>query len=544
MATPAQQAEAYMGRAELAIASRAFPEGMRYLGAAVALIPNNRALRVRAIDFALRLREYSVAREHAKALLAQIPDDPDAMIGLARAKLGTNDKLGAFTDLQGALKKHPEDAQLTFWFGVASKEMGKLAEARALFAKAQKLNPRRADPVVENMNDAIERGKLSDALQMADAAMTTVDSGERHRVRSAKATVYSRRRQFPEAEAEFKKALEENPRDSDTRARYAELLIAMKRISDAERQINEAIVMDGKNPAVLLASGAVNEQRGELKLARDRYEEAMQLAPNAFEPYARAAVVASKLKDLQRARSLAETASQLRSTNPDVIAAQAVVLSASDPKQAAQMLTTASDAAPEDPKMPFLLGQVYQAMGANLEAIDALKRATTLAPDFDDAWFTLGKVNRELGRNEDARSCFAQVSRIDPTRADAWVEIADALAAQGDDEGALASYEKALKADPENPGSVCAMGETLVVRMGEEAKNLRKGIEMLERCVKLNPKHPSAWKNLGNGYRTVNKRKDAANAYKQHLTQNPTDPENGIITELLEDVGGKLDKKN
>ncbi|MBM4282945.1 MAG: hypothetical protein FJ137_20065, partial [Deltaproteobacteria bacterium] len=44
-ASPAQQAEAYMGRAELAFSSRAYPEGMRYVGAAVALVPNNRTLR-------------------------------------------------------------------------------------------------------------------------------------------------------------------------------------------------------------------------------------------------------------------------------------------------------------------------------------------------------------------------------------------------------------------------------------------------------------------------------------------------------------------
>jgi regulator of sirC expression with transglutaminase-like and TPR domain len=62
--------------------------------------------------------------------------------------------------------------------------------------------------------------------------------------------------------------------------------------------------------------------------------------------------------------------------------------------------------------------------------------------------------------------------------------------------------------------------------------------------VKLNPKHPSAWKNLGNAYRTVNRRKEAANAYKQHLAQNPDDPENNIILDMLEDVGGKVDKKN
>ncbi len=538
-ASPGQQAAALMGRAEIAIATRSYPEAMRFLGAAVALVPQNRALRVRAVEFSIRLRNYPAAREHAKVLLQLAPDDADGTIGLARAKLGTRDTLGAYTDLQQALKKQPDNAVLNFWFGVAAKEMGKLPEARVQFEKAQRLDPKRADPVVENVIDAVERGKLTDALKIADGAMNSVSSGERYRVRSAKAYVFARRRQFVDADAEYQKALTENPRDSDTRARYAELLVDMKRIPDAEQQVNEALLMDGKNPMVLIAAGDIARARGELKLSLDRYEEAMQLAPNNFEPYARAAIAAARLKDVQRARGLIETAGQLRPNNPDVIAAQAIIVTVSDPKAAAALLLLAADAAPEDPVLPYLLGLTNQSMGQNLEAIDALKRATTLAPDYDDAWYSLGKVNRDLGRNEEAKKCFAQVIRVDPKRADAWVETADILATVGDDAGALEAYEKALKADPSNANSVCAMGETLVVRMGDDDRNLKRGITMLERCVNLNPKHQSAWKNLGNAYKGVAKKKEAVAAWKKHLSANPDDPENPIIQDFILDAGGK-----
>ena len=538
-ASPAQRADAYFGRAEIAISARAYPDAMRLLSAGLALVPTNRAFRIRAVDFAIRLRDYTVAREHAKALLEMAPEDPAGVIGMARAKLGTKDTLGAYSDLQLALKKHPDDAALNFWFGVAAKEMGKVAEARTQFEKAQKLDPHSASPVVENVLDAIAHGKLSDALKIADGALELVNAGERHRVRAVKAYVYARRRQFVEADAEYTRALNENPRDTDARAHYAEALIEMKRVAEAEKQVNEAMLMDGKNPAVLLASGDVAKARGELKLALDRYEEAMQLAPNAFEPYARAAVVAAQLKDPQRARGLAETAGQLRPGNPDVVAAQALVMAVQNPKQAATLLTQASESAPEDPRYPFLLGTVHHSMGATLEAIDDLKKATTLAPNYDNAWFLFGKVNRELGRSEDARRAFAQVTEIDNTRADAWVETADILATSGDDAGALVAYEKALQAEPTNPLSVCAMGETLVVRMGEDDKNLKRGTEMLERCTKLNPMHPTAWRQLGEVYRGKNKKKEAINAYKTHLRFNPNDPEANILSDYIVDLGGK-----
>jgi cytochrome c-type biogenesis protein CcmH/NrfG len=132
--------------------------------------------------------------------------------------------------------------------------------------------------------------------------------------------------------------------------------------------------------------------------------------------------------------------------------------------------------------------------------------------------------------------------KFDKTRADAWVAIADILATTGDDTGALDAYEKALRAEPTNPQSVCAMGETLVLRMGEDTKNLKRGAETLERCVKLSKVHPSAWKNLGNAYKTLNKRKEAVASYKQHLVVAPDDPENSILRDFIVDLGGKLDK--
>ena len=539
-ASPSQQADAFMGRAEISISARSYPEAMRFLGAAVALVPQNRDFRVRAVDFAIRLRDYTVAREHAKALLELSPDDPAGVIGLARAKIGTKDTLGAYTDLQRALKTKPDSAPLNFWFGVAAKEMGKVEEAKKQFEKAQQLDPRAADPVVENVLDAVEHGKLADALKIADGAMNQVNASERYRVRSVKAYVYARRRQFVEADKEYQQALNENPRDSDTRAQYAEALVQMKRVPDAEKQVSEAMLLDGKNPTVLLAAGEIAKARGELKQALDRFEEAMQLAPNDYDAYARASIVAAKLKDPQRAKGLAETAGQLRPSNPDVIAANAQVMAVQDPKQASSLLQQASEAAPEDPYLPFLLGLTYQSIGANLEAVDALKRATNLAPNYDDAWFALGRVQRDMGRAVDAKESFAAVSRIDNGRADAWVETADILAGQGDDDGALAAYEKALKAEPQNPVSICAMGETLILRMGQDAKKLRRGIDLLERCVRLNPKHQTAYKNLGNAFKTINKKKEAIAAYKNHLNVNPDDQENGILRDYVVDLGGKL----
>jgi tetratricopeptide (TPR) repeat protein len=289
-----------------------------------------------------------------------------------------------------------------------------------------------------------------------------------------------------------------------------------------------------------VAQGDVLGARGDWKSALARYDDAIQTAPNAFRPYLHAALAAVELKDTVRAKGFVETAGQLRPGVAEVLSVTAMVQKASDPKSASRLMQQAMEQAPEEPAYPYQLGVIFMSMGAPLEAIDVLKKATALDPDYVDAYYVLAKVQRDLGRQKDARQSLDDAVRIDPKRADAWLEIADLLSQQDDDAGALRAYEKALKADAKNPASVCAMGETLVVRMGTDVKNLKRGIEVLENCVKLQPKHASAWKTLGNAYKTLTppRKKEALRAYRAHMQVNPDDIENLIITDLIKDLGG------
>jgi tetratricopeptide (TPR) repeat protein len=416
----------------------------------------------------------------------------------------------------------------------------KLDEARAQFEKAAKLDPKRPEPVMELVLDAVERGKLSDALTRAETAEAAIDPGALHRLRTARAVAYTRKRQFEQAEKELQKAIDENPRDADARAAYATTLVVMRRYDEAEKQVTEAAVWDQKNPAVLVAQGDIALGRGEPRAALEHYEEAMKVVPNAHQPYLRAAVAAVALKDIARAKGFADTAGQLRPGIAEVLSAQAAVQEPADPKAAARLYEQARDLSPEDPYFPYALGVIFQKIGAFLEAIDSFKQATALDPDYGDAYFALGRVYRELGRNTEAKNAYTDVTRIDPRRADAWIEIADLLATIGDVPEALKAYDKAIEVEPKNSGAVCSMGETLVVRLGDEMKNLRRGTEVLERCVKMKPKHQTAWKNLGNAYKTFNKKKDAIRAYKEHLKVAPDDVENSFVQDFITDLGGKL----
>ena len=544
LASPQQRAQAYMGRAEIALAVRQNAEAVRHMAKAIELVPLNRSVRLAAAELALRLRDYGVAKQHAEKVLEINADDADGIVVRARAMMGSRDALGAYSDLQAAARKWPDNATINFWFGMAAREMSKLDEARGQFEKAAKADPKRADAVVEIVYDLIFQGKLTDAVKRASAAEEKVTPGERFKVRAAKGYAYARRRQFAQSEAEFVKALEENPKDTDTRARYVSMLVDRRELDIAEQQIKEAQLLDAKNPVVIVASGEILAARGDFRGALTRFEEAMQLSPNAYQPYLHAGRAVLALKDpreVARAKGLVETAGQLRPGIAEVLAMQALVTRSSDPKQAARTMQQAIEKAPEEPSYPYELGLIFVTMGGPVEAIDAFRKAVALSPDFVDAYFQLAKVQRDLARSGEARESLAIALRIDPKRADCWLELADLLSQQGKEEEALEAYEQALQASPNNPTSVCSMGQVLVERMGADDKNLKRGVQVLERCVVLSPDHQTAWKHLGNAFRQAGKgkKKDAVRAYKAHIAANPDDPEiDLLIRDWIKELGG------
>ncbi|HEY4224080.1 MAG TPA: tetratricopeptide repeat protein, partial [Myxococcota bacterium] len=298
------------------------------------------------------------------------------------------------------------------------------------------------------------------------------------------------------------------------------------------------------NPAVIVAAGDALAARGDNKNALSRYEEAVQLAPNNYVPYLHAARAAVQLKDFGRAKGFVDTAGQLRPNVAEVLAMQAVVGKNSDPKQASRTMQQAIDQAPEEPQYPYELGVIFAGMGAPVEAIDAFKKATSLDPDFVDAYYQLAKVQRDLTRTKEAEDSLNNAVKIDPKRADCWLELADLLQQKGDDVGGLKAYEKALAADPKNPNSVCAMGITLVERMGNDSKsNLKRGVDVLEKCVKLDPKQAHAWRVLGDAYAGMQpqKKKEAIRCYKKFIeVSGPDDIDaTSVVPGLISDLGGK-----
>jgi tetratricopeptide (TPR) repeat protein len=532
--SPVQQASLYAVRGELALRAGATSDASRFATRATELGSTDRLVSMRCLELTLAAGQFDAAAALAKSLLARNAKDEIAIVGLARAKLGSRDLLGAYTDVQGALTASPDSPTLNFWLGVVSKAMGKRDEAKAQFQKARTLDPKAHEPAVELAMDAVEHGKYQEAMTIADEAAAVVPPAERWRMVGVKAHVLSRKRAFVDAEAAYQDALKARPSAAGVRGQYVDMLVAAGRLTEAEQQLGEAQLLDPKNTQVLLAAGVVATARGNHNAALERATEAMQLAPSWYLPFARAARAAAQLKDAARARGYVEIADRLLHGAPDVLCAQAAVAITNDPKTAVSLLQEAREAAPDDPNIAYELGRGHTEAGNFLDAIEVLKKLIKTVPDYGDAYFALAKVNREIGRSGDAHRALEQLLKVDPKRIDAWLEAADLYASADNDAAALKAYQKAQDVDPNHAATACALGEALVVRMGDDERNLKRGVDVLRRCVELAPKEAAGWKHMGNAYLSLRKGKEAAAAFRSYLDlADPADPERVAVQESL-----------
>jgi tetratricopeptide (TPR) repeat protein len=540
-AAPIQRARAFMGRAEISVGKLEWEGALKHMNAAVDVVPQNREVRLKHGELALKLREFGLARQSFKKLVEINGDDVGALVGLARAKIGSRDALGGYSDLQAFIEKRQDDPVLTYWFGVAARELLKLEEARKHFERSRQLDNKWAQPPAELILDLLDQGKLKQALDLASKAEAEVDAGQRHVIRATKAAIFMRQRNYKLAEKELEQALAEDPRDIEARVRFVELLVTTRHLKKASQHAREARQHDPKNPSVIAASGIVEAARGDHRRALELFEEATGLAPNDHRLYLHAAASAIALEDFGRAKTFVDAAGQLQPKNPEVMNYRGQVMRATDPKQAVTIFREAIELSPEDPRLRYQLGVTFQNMGLNLEAKDTFQDAINIDPSFADAFHGRGMSLRELGRNNEARQAFKEVTRLDNTRADAHIQIAEILAALGDPKGSINSYKSAMSADPESAKPVCEMGLMLVQSLGNERKFLKQGVEALQRCVKLDDGYPSALRKLGDGYRDVGKRKEAIAMWKQHMDTHPDDANNASVCESLKQLGSKCE---
>jgi tetratricopeptide (TPR) repeat protein len=169
---------------------------------------------------------------------------------------------------------------------------------------------------------------------------------------------------------------------------------------------------------------------------------------------------------------LAELGGQLTMRlDPDVrsidelVAAAEVAEESQDFATAENLYTTAMRADPNDPVLPFNLGNVFDALGRPAEAKIAWQIAVARDPAFAEAWYNLAMAAEDEGHGDLAIAAYRRAAQARPDYGDAQFNLALLLTKLDRCAEALTIWERFLALEPSSKQAATARKAATLCRM-------------------------------------------------------------------------------
>lgn len=252
-----------------------------------------------------------------------------------------------------------------------------------------------------------------------------------------------------EAEAGYRRLLDENPDNSDVLHLLGILRGQRGDLHEALRLVQRAGEIDPDNAACQHTLGEMYLSEGHLDEAAQAYDHARQLNPNLAPAHAGLGQVALLRGDIDAAESHFKVA--LRADENDVQSLTGlgnVAQARGDAQRALQLLTQAAELAPDDPQIQIGYAQAMFDEGMLDFAARAVDNALTVKPDYPLAQALRAELLVRKSEFPQALAIYESLLSRGEQVGAARTGLGDIARAQGRADDALAQYDEALRVQP------------------------------------------------------------------------------------------------
>jgi len=249
------------------------------------------------------------------------------------------------------------------------------------------------------------------------------------------------------------------------RLRLADLLLALGRVDDADKEFRQVLGGNANNPYAQFGLAQVG-------MARQRYAEALPfLQAVAEEPHVRkrassmTAAVYERLGDRTNADKERRRFAALSQDEPwsdlfdfiqqlqvglrgRLLRANALVAK-NQTEEAAQLIKETAAKYPESDLAWIALGVVCEKAGNFAAAEQAMAKGIALAPNHAEHRFFLGKLLQNQKRFKEAAATYRQAAELRPFHANTYFKLGECLQSLGDLAGAEVAFGKAVQYNPD-----------------------------------------------------------------------------------------------
>lgn len=548
LASPLELAQAYALRGTLALrADRTADAKLAFAEATKRDVVNGRAL-VGLAEVLYAEGRYSEALTRFDQALARDPKLESAVVGSAKAKVSLERVAEAKKQLTAARAAFPKSAGIGLWLARVELASGSTKEAERLFvATTQVVDPRAREAVDVYAGLA---GFYATAGRTAEAQATVEKADKLLPDSSAKdrafGDVAASQGRYDDAVRRFQAALARDPKDLGTRFKLGVTLRKMRRIPEAQAELEALAKADKDYPGLLLERGLLFEESGEVDKALEQFRTALAQAPDDLDLVQRvgaALVAVGKIDEaMPLVRRVHAARPQSAEANHDLGRAH-LALGGSEVPVALQHLKRAVELDPNRAEF-----HVYLAWAANESSPAQLgyarqeaERALELDRLSGDALWVRGDVACKQGAVVDAMKDLTRALELHPTRHEARASLAACHEARNDTKAALAEWTRAVQADGTRPMWRYRLGRLLLEKNAnaEAAKHLAFAANEGD---KLQPR--PAWLvraqlDAGEALRRQGNKPEALRHFKRYLEMaSPTDPDRKDTEKKVAALGG------
>jgi tetratricopeptide (TPR) repeat protein len=299
-------------------------------------------------------------------------------------------------------------------------------------------------------------------------------------------------------EALMRRRLVKSPADASARYNLGAALLALGRLDDAVRELQEAARQAPGRATVKTTLGSAYQAQGQTERALRAYREAVRLDPT----YVNAQFDLGQL-----------------------------LLSSGREREALPFLRAAARLEPEDAVIHAQLGAALQKAGETGSAIESLKRALALDPEQDLARHNLAQALAATGELASARGEYEALLQRRPHDPDAHRGLGLVLAGLGREPEAVHEFRAVLARRPDDLEAHDALGQLLLgvaaTTSGTEGAwpALAPAVEAIAHLrvvVKGRPDDADAWNNLGSALAMQGNLPEAVRSFERALAVDPS----------------------
>jgi tetratricopeptide (TPR) repeat protein len=471
-----QRAQLLMGR--ILLESQKFTRARFHLRKAIGLRPRDPDAYLVLTQLELELNRPEEAERVVDELSTALPGESIGFKRLGMALAEHGDLTRAERLLKKAVDRDPGDFELWMNLATIDENTERLTEADQAYAKALELDPDNQDVLLNAGRLALKEGQLPNAKAYFDRLL----------------------------------ALSEDP---EVVVKVAFSYLATREPLGAVDVLDQARTQGLGEPRLSFYSGLLHEKLRHFDKAAEAYSEVPRTSELFHE--ARMRQASSLSLNGQHAKAL-ELLKQGIAEKADYVllypAYARVLERAGSAREAENVLARAVTEHPAS-EIYEALASTYQRQGRMADAITLLTTALGKHPDDETLLFTLGAAYEKRGDVDKSIDMMRKVLRINQDNAAALNFIGYTLADRGlnkDFEEAEKLVTRALELKPDSGAFMDSLG-WLYFRRGQYAR----AVDTLEKATALSPEEPLIIEHLGDAYQSVQRKPQAADAYRRAL---------------------------